>query len=143
MKPETILKLEREFEQFPFLRAETAATEEEIEAASHAISVGLPLDYRHFLMRFGGAIVGAYPIFGLKPVAAMGNRWSVIEVNRRYRSDGWPSIEDWLVISADAAGNPIGIDGDGRIRLWDHDFGAVIEIAPNFDEFVIQCLRGT
>ncbi len=57
---------------------------------------------------FGGAMVGPYPIFGLRPVEVMGdNHWSVVDVTRRYRIDGVAGTEDWVVFSEDHAGNPV------------------------------------
>ncbi len=140
MKQESWARLEEEFDRFPQLRGE-GAPGAEVDAAASQVGVAFPDDYRDFVARYGGAIVGAYPVFGLRPVEPMGNEWSVVAVNQRYRTEDWPGIGDWLIVSADHAGNPIGIGTDGRVRISDHDFGGVAVVAENFEEFLVsKCL---
>jgi cell wall assembly regulator SMI1 len=135
VRDDTWAALDREFAQHPFLRGGAAAPEE-IEAASAALQMEFPDDYREFLLRHGGAIVGPYPVFGLRPVEPMGNEWSVLAVNRRYRTDRWPGVGDWLVISADHAGNPIGIGVDRRVWASDHDVTGILPVADSFEDFL-------
>ncbi len=33
---------------------------------------------------------------------------SAWKVTQRFRKDGWPGVQEWLVISSDHSGNPIG-----------------------------------
>jgi hypothetical protein len=81
-------------------------------------------------------------VFGLRPVETMGNEWSVLDLNRRYRADGWPGLNDWIVISADHSGNPMGIDPSGRVWLSDHDLGGIAPIADTFEDFIRKhCLQ--
>lgn len=144
MKPEVLLKLDAEFNAAPVLRATAGASEEELRGVSEALGLRLPGDYVEFVRRYGGGIVGPYPIYGTKPVGPMGKRWSVIDVNRWYRAERWPSIEDWLIMSMDHAGNPIGIADDGTVRVFDHDFLREIVLAPDFEDFLTRvCLTLT
>lgn len=138
MTNQTWKKLESQFAEFPILRGESAA-EDEIDAASEAIGRSFPAEYREFLGRYGGAIVGPYPVFGIKPVAPMGNLWSVVDVNRQYRRDAWPGIDEWLIVSRDHAGNPIGITANQEV--WVSDHGQVYRLAGSFEEFLLnKCL---
>ena len=74
----------------------------------------------------------------------MGNEWSVVEVNRRYRADRWPGVDGWLIVSADHAGNPMGIAGDGRVWVSDHDSRDLALVAESFEHFLRkECLTLT
>lgn len=135
MRDETWRAIEEKFARHPILRG-TGATLTQIDAASAEVGRDFPEEYREFLLRYGAGIVGPYPIFGVQPVEPMGDEWSVVDVNRRYRADRWPGVEDWLIISADHGGNPMGIAGDGRVLVSDHDFGGVAPMAGSFEEFL-------
>ncbi|HEX2061472.1 MAG TPA: SMI1/KNR4 family protein [Thermoanaerobaculia bacterium] len=141
MTPETIQILESDRDKYPMLYGR-AAPAHLVDDAVAAIGLDFPADYREFLRRFGSAIVGAYPIFGVTPAEELGNRWSVVDVNRAYREDGWSDVGEWLIVSADHAGNPIGIAPDGSVWLNDHDFGDVVPLAVSFEDFIrSRCLR--
>src|SRR4051794_34532366 len=114
MRQDTIARLDAEFAEFPIMRADGAPSQAEIAQAEQQIGVPFDEDYREFLLRYGGAMVGPYPIFGLRTVEVMGtDHWSVLDVTRHYRSDGVPGVERWVVISEDHAGNPVGMDAEG------------------------------
>ncbi len=100
-------------------------------------------DYREFVRRYGGAVVGPYPIFGLRRAEPMGtNEGSVVEITRRFHQKRWPGTEAWVVFSLDHAGNPIGMDKDGKVWISDHDAGAVQLLAPTFEEYLRRrCLK--
>jgi len=102
----------------------------------------LPECYRSFVMRFGGAIVGPYPVYGLRGADAMGtDESSAIAVTKRFRDQHWPGSEQWLVVSIDHAGNPIGLDREGRIWISDHDAGVVEIVCADFNEYLrVRCL---
>jgi hypothetical protein len=138
VKVETWNLLEDLFQRFPILRAEPVPGTE-VHEASAELGLVFPDDYSQFVERFGAAMVGAYPIFGLRPVDPMGTFWSVVQVNKHFRSQSWPGIADWLIISMDQGGNPLGIDNSGKVLCSDH--GDVISIAENFEDFLrVHCL---
>ncbi len=63
-------------------------------------------------------------------------------MNNRYRSHGWPGLEDWLIVSAVHAGNPMGIDRVGRVWVSDHGAGGVYQVAESFEDVLrTRCLR--
>ncbi len=139
---DVIAELKQELDS-PILRAATLPTVEEVNSASEAIGVPFPADYRRFLLELGGAMVGPYPIYGLRPVDVMGeNSWSVIAETIRYRSEGWPGCENWVVISSDHAGNPVGLDADGKVWINDHDFGGVDRLANDFADYITRICLG-
>jgi hypothetical protein len=142
MIPETIDQLAKKLADSPILRASSLPDMAAINAASQEIGVPFPPEYREFLLTFGGAIVGPFPIFGLRPVEAMGSEWSVVAVTQRYRDDGVPGCEAWIVFSEDHAGNPVGMDSSGAVWIHDHDFGGIARLAQSFEEYIrVQCLK--
>jgi len=136
--PSTWEHLEAEFRRFPILKGQPASAEE-VEKTASVLGLPFPDDYRDFLLRYGAAIVGPYPIFGLRPVEPMGNDWSVVEINRRLREDRWPGIDEWLIISQDHAGNPMGFASDGQVWISDH--GHLSVIAKDFEAFILGSLK--
>lgn len=63
MTPDTIDRLDAKLEA-PILRAVDLPSEAEIVQAEREIGVPFPEDYRQFLLRYGGAMVGSHPAFG-------------------------------------------------------------------------------
>jgi len=144
MNIETLTKLEQQFHEFPVVRAvEADVREEEIEDAERAVGFTFHPDYRLFLQKFGGAMVGAYPIFGLRQAEVMGDdMWSVVEMTRHFRAQRWPGADSSYIISMDGFGNPIGIFSDGTVRMYDHDSRESITLSTGFEEFLLKiCLK--
>lgn len=140
MRDDTWRKLDSIFLQYPMLRAEGVSVEE-IQTASRSIGLPFPESYRDFLARYGAAIVGPYPIYGLREVEPMGDVGSVVDVNFDVRQE-WPHLVGWLIISNDLAGNPIGLQSDGSVWLADHEFGENVLQAKEFEDFLREkCLR--
>ncbi len=126
------------------MKAEPVPLQEINESAVQA-GIRLPPDYVEFIHRYGGAIAGPFPIFGLRKATPMGNSdGSFVEVTAQFRRQRWPGTEHWIIISTDHAGNPIGLDGNGRVWISDHDAGVVEVIANSFEEYLRKrCLRMT
>jgi hypothetical protein len=140
MKQETIELLDKEFARFPVLCSE-GVTKEEIALASQQVNLPVPPDLQAFLLRYGGAIVGPFPIFGLRRAEAMNqSSWNIIDVNQRFHRQHWHGIETWLIVSIDHAGNLFGIAPDERVWLSDHDTGETVFVADSFEEFIHSCL---
>lgn len=140
MKQSTIDRLQALFDQLPVLEG-GVVPQEEIDLAEQALGVKFAPEYRGFLSEYGGAMVGSLPVLGLRRAEVMGDDlYSVVEVTRRFRDDGWKPTEEWSVVSVDASGNPIGISKDGQIWISDHDTGEVKVIASCFEDFVLSLL---
>lgn len=117
-------------------------TEAEIAELSTALGLLVFGQFRDFLLRAGGAAVGSYEIYGLRPTA--GSSELVQEMNQRWRVRGISELEEqWLLISDDGSGNPIGLDAGGRVLRADHDGGMVVdELGVDFEDFLRrECLR--
>jgi len=138
----TFDKLDQEFSMLPIMRASDTPSDEEVAHAASALGVTFHHDYVAFLRRYGGAMIGSLPVFGLRPVKVMGKRWSVVDVTEWFRKQGWPGTHAWYVISEDGFGNPIGVAEDGRVMLFHHDAGQEQVLADDFERFLIEhCLK--
>lgn len=142
MREDTWDSLAKMFTAFPVMRAEGVDVGE-IDAASHELGLPFPNDFRDFLSRYGGAIVGPYPVFGLRRAEPMGrNEESVVEVTRHFRKKRWPGTEAWVIFSIDLAGNPIGFDREGKVWISDHDRGLIEIISDTFEAYLRErCLK--
>lgn len=143
MTPDTLERLDEMFAESPVMRADDVPSVSEVDLASEDIGIQFSQDYREFILRYGGATVGPYPVFGLRACDIMDNdRWSVVEVTNEIRSSGIAGVSGWIVFSEDHSGNPIGMDADGKVWIFDHDFGGVAEMASDFEEYIrTHCLK--
>lgn len=115
---------------------------DELSKAEKVLGVKFVDDYKEFVQKYGGAVVGPFPIYGLRHAGPMDdNLWSVVDVTMRYRNEGWPETQKLYIVSSDHADNPIAITKDGRMVSYDHDFGGMVDIAESFECFVLQCLE--
>ncbi len=142
MNQSTWAKLERMFRENPVMMA-TPVARPEIDQAEAALGVRFPSDYVDFVHRYGGALVGRFPVIGLRQAPAMGNEQSsIVEITNRFRNERWLGLEGRAVISVDHSGNPILVDEKGVIWMSDHDAGEVVQIASTFEEFLLrECLQ--
>jgi len=142
MRDETWQVLDNIFSRTPILKSEKVEFNE-IIAAERKVGIVLEDDYKEFVHRYGGAIVGPFRVFGLRKAIPMGqNEESFVEITNSFRRQHWPGVEKWAVISTDHAGNPVGLDDKGKIWISDHDTHAVQAIAATFEMFLRkQCLK--
>ncbi len=76
MTPDTIERLDGMFSDSPVMRAEEVPTSVEFDTASRLVGVPFPDVYRGFILRYGGATVGPYPVFGLRTSDVNGKVWT-------------------------------------------------------------------
>lgn len=141
MKKETRDKLNEIFKDSPFLIG-GSSSDSEIKSAQEVLGVSFSSDYVDFIKETGGAIVGAFPVFGLRHAEPMDDcLWSVVDVTMKFRNDKWPHSTDWYVVSTDHSGNPIGIDKNGAALSYDHDRGQIYKIADSFEDLLLYFLE--
>ena len=136
VKNSTWHALEQFFLRFPTSKASPVPV---IEIERVIVGLGAPVDptYVEFISRYGGAMVGAYPIFGLERAQSMGLDFAdIAQANLHYRKQHWPGVERWLVFSIDLGGNPVGIDVAHRVWLSDHDTSQIVCIEASFEAFL-------
>jgi hypothetical protein len=138
--PETLRRLDELFRSEPVLCGGSVPAAE-IELAERLVGKAFPADYWEFIERYGGAMVESLPILGLRQAEVMGDdTFSVVDVTARFRADCWYPTDNWVVISMDLAGNPIGLTSEGEVWVSDHDTGEIRMLAATFEGFVIQLL---
>jgi hypothetical protein len=142
MRQDTIKALENMLSDAPIMRADGVPSDMEIAEASNRLGIAFPITYIEFLRSFGGAMVGPYPVFGLRPVEVLENeRWSVVDVTEATRVS-LDVAKAWVVFSEDHSGNPIGFDASGVVEIYDYDFGGISRIADDFEGYLrSQCLK--
>ena len=94
----------------------------------------IPVEYRDFLSICGGGPVGAEWIDGIEELTDTHRKF-----HRERGPAGWENA-DVFVIGWDGAGNPISIDGAGKVVVEDHNFGGVRVLAPSFSAFLAKGL---
>jgi hypothetical protein len=117
-----------------------------VRKAEKVLGLVFPAGYKKYLQTYGGGGIESFFIYGLRQQAEMGdNLWSVIQNTNFYkREQEWPGIEDWVVISDDGRGNPIGLTPRGEVWLSDHDSGfEQIKLADSFEEFLWRLYHDT
>jgi len=144
MKQSTWEALDSMYSESPNLAAGGVAYER-IDQSSTDAGFSLDSDYRDFVHKYGGAVVGQFSIFGLGASKLMGRDMSnVFEITKRFREQGWSGVENWLVISMDHAGNPVGLDSKGEVWISDAVHGCVDKLAGDLEEYILDwCLDGS
>ncbi len=147
MQKKLLNMMKEMFKKFPRMRAE-GVPYLEIEEAFKDLKFILPESYKEFVHLYGGATVGAYPVYGLRASKDMDvDETSSLEVTQHYKKGGWFDTVwsrpgNYLVISMDHCGNPIALDEEGKVWIFDHDFRSTDLIADNFEEFLAKwCLE--
>jgi len=142
MKTDTLTRLKNDFSEHPVMAAE-AVPEADVLELEQAVGFKLPADYKQFVREFGGGIVGAFSIYGLRAADAMSDdESSALEVSERFRDDGWQGVDRWLIVSSDHSGNPVGIDQNGVVWISDHDTGSINKLAEDFEGYLRKiCLE--
>lgn len=138
MKSKTIFRLKKRFLESPILMGGPVPSSE-IDLAEKHIGLKFPSDYREFIERFGGAMVGSLPVLGLRQAEVMGDD-SVVSATETFLADHWFPTAEWIVISIDLGGNPIGLNSKGEVWCSDHDFGEITMLCASFDEFLNKLL---
>lgn len=140
MKEELLIKLKEIEKKFPFMFA-APATDQEIQKTEQRLGRTFSQHYKDFLGVYGGAMVGAYPIFGIHPVEPMDEALNTVELaTERFANDGWEGLDAGIVISENHAGDPAILKNDGSVHLGSHD-GTGQLIWNNFDDFLSWCLE--
>jgi len=117
-------------------------SEAELEKEESDLGIRLPEDYRDFILRYGGAVVGNSVIYGTRQ-SEFGacDPVSFAAQTRIFRKEVPLDFAEMVVISVDQSGNPIGfISNDNVVFVYDFDFGGRLTLAESFSDFIRQCL---
>lgn len=117
---------------------------EEIKKVEDTLDMTLSESYKKFLLLYAGASLEGLLIFGTKPHRFMGVTNNTVVLNTlNYRNQNWPGTENWYIVSDDGAGNPFGVDPEGKVWLSDHDTGEILPVAEDFEEFLYRLYTDT
>ena len=115
-------------------------SEPEFESQIGKSHAGIDRDYREFVLRYGGAIVGPNPIFGLRLARRMSSvqgQTTAPEITRFFREKKWPGVDTWFVFSLEQDFNPIGFAPDNSVWVSDQlEFNQITKIAESFEDYV-------
>jgi len=140
MSDEIYLRLNELKKKYPFMYSKPA-TEEELMILESYSGWRIPEECIEFLRFSSGAVVGAYPIYGVNPNELMGkNRNTIISATTDFRLDGWSFGEEFIVISENHAGDPVLLNKDGFVLMQSHD-GFEENNWKNFLDFLKWCLK--
>ena len=140
MKEATWDKLEKQFEEFPSMKA-GIVQESEIELIEKKMGVQFTSDYKEFISKYGGAIIGPFPIYGLRHAELMDDElWSVSTVTKHFIDEGWVEMSGTYIISTDHSDNPIGVNKNGEVISYDHDSMEMLSVADSFEGYLEKCL---
>jgi hypothetical protein len=112
----------------------------EFEAKIGSSRPNIDPDYREFVLQFGGAMVGANPIFGLrsaKRMPSVGGCSTAPEITRWFQGKKWPGVDEWFVFSLEQEFNPIGFAPDNSVWVSDQmEFKQITKIAESFEDYL-------
>lgn len=113
-------------------------SDKEIHIAEGQLGIVLPADYREFVQKYGGAVVGGLSIVGLKDAEWLDQSPpSFVELTLKMREWTTSHTTSMVIFAVDSSGNPVGfLPPDQRIFVLDHDFGGKIELARDFEHFI-------
>ena len=141
MNEDTWQRIDERFRRRPQARA-SPVDPAEFDGAMQGLAQKLDPDYREFVLRYGGGLVGPNPIYGLRKAEWMGTIGEVStapDLTRLYREKRWPGVEHWFIFSIDQGGNPIGFAPDGTVWLSDQlDYQQIVQLASNFEDYLLK-----
>jgi hypothetical protein len=143
MNDTTWSALEKSFDRWPQSKASPVEPSDFDQAMQ---SYGqIDADYREFVLRYGGGIVGSNPIYGIRMAEFMGTvggARTAPDVTNWFRNQRWPGTDNWLIFSIDGAGNPIGFAADGTVWISDHDSRQISQLASGIEDYLLKwCMR--
>lgn len=113
------------------------ATEEEIGQFEREYGP-IPDDFRWFLQTCGGGVVGSEWVDNIHQLSTTHAKYRA----ESFPEDGW-TMQGVFIIGWDGGGNPFGIDATtGKVLVEDHTFGGIHEMAPSFEQLLIQGIPG-
>src|ERR1044072_1734842 len=123
MKPSLLTRIDQFLSKNPSLKGRPATTEE-ISAAEKELQVTLHSDYQAFIRHFGGAYAGI-AIHGFSNGSSIGKETIIdlTRLNRKLANENgiFAELNQCYVIADDGAGNPLALDPEGKVLVFDYD----------------------
>jgi hypothetical protein len=136
MRDSTIKIIDAFFEKNPIAKG-ISASEKEIRKAEKELKIQFDSDYISFQLRYGGSMIGAKEIYGFHNSELM-EEDNIVELTKSYRENEDNCSMDWLIIGTDYSANSIGINREGNVVKYDHDFGEYSVLANTFEQYILD-----
>ena len=114
------------------------ATDEQIDACERQLGSALPHPHREFLRAWNGIDLEILRLAGVPPVEL--GLQSLLDIRRLLA--GVPELASAVPLGSDPTGFVFATMPDGSVCSWDHDGGAVQQLAKCLDDFVCHCVFG-
>ncbi len=115
------------------------ATDNQIINAEILLNTKFDVQYKSFIQNFGGAYVGV-AIYGFENSSSLGTETVIdLTLNARKLSNSlglFDEVNQCIVISDDGSGNPIAIETNGNIVLFDYDIEEKQLLALTFEQLI-------
>jgi cell wall assembly regulator SMI1 len=138
MKQELINRLNSFYTKNPTLKGEPATIKQIIDA-ENILNVKMNDEYKMFIQNFGGAYAGL-AIHAFINGASIGNETIIDLTNnarKLFNDNGmFPDINKNIVIADDGSGNPIAIEPNGEIVLFDYDTEEKQVLSKSLEKFI-------
>ena len=138
--------LEDEYKKNPGWFGVPVENDKLIQEDQKILGLSFSKTYIMFLKKFGGYMGDGHVVYGLIP-QSKGSCFDKSVIDRTdffKKTQNWPDIKNWYIISDDGSGNPIGVDPEGKVWLSDHGAGFEhIKLADSFEEFLYKLYTET
>ena len=132
-------KLSDYFNSNPILRG-VATTEQEIHLIEKELNIILDDDFKFFTTIFGGCLIKNSQIYGFHNSDFLGDD-TIIDLNIGF-SYFLENHKNTIIIGTDGWGNPVFINHEYKVFMFDHDENEEVLIADSFSLYLEKCLRG-
>lgn len=141
MISESLLKeLSSYFSSNPTILQGVATTEEEIGLIEDELNIKLDDDFKTFTTTFGGCLIRDSQIYGFRNSDFLGDN-TIIDINMQF-SGFLENYENSMAIGTDGWGNPVFINDENKVLMFDHDENKEVVMAESFSAYLEKCLRG-
>lgn len=112
---------------------------QEIIQAEKDLDVNFDEDYVEFLTLFGGSFVGL-PIYGFKNSEMLSDQ-TIVDLTKEFREsyaleNRFDQIQKSYVISIEGNGDPMIINSEGEVLIYNHDDDVLEQIATSFEKLI-------
>jgi SMI1/KNR4 family protein len=127
------------FDNNPILKG-IATTEQELRLIEKELNVSIDDDFKFFTTIFGGCLIKNSQVYGFHNSVFLGDD-SIIDLNIGF-SCFLENYKNTIIIGTDGWGNPVFINHEYKVLMFDHDENEEVLIADSFSLYLEKCLRG-
>ncbi|MGF6147827.1 SMI1 / KNR4 family [Kingella potus] len=114
------------------------SSNQEIQGIKDKLNISINKEFEEFTRIFGGCLINNHKIYGFHNCEFLGCD-TIIDINNHFK-DFLVNYYNAMILGVDDWGNPIFINKDGQIIIFDHDNIEESVLAENFSEYIQKCL---